>query len=288
MVTSDKLFFWLFQERTDRLQPLVASVLHHMEGYTFSAPAIKEREARLDGLFLPPPDQLPDKPALIMEAQMSADPEFFLRLFNEAGLLLRHQYRQGLPLRHWQVVVICPSREFNFGDPLPVQEFLRERLIWIELAPDRMPIDAPPIQRALGLLLLPEDQLNPTAKALQAQAEGTPLAGELPDVIAAILLSRFNGRSITEICAMGGITVDDFTSSVAYKEIFGLGRQEGRQAEAATMTMRLLNRRIGPLSPEQQTRIQSLPLASLEALADALLEFQGVADLNAWLLELDG
>ena len=28
---------------------------------------------------------------------------------------------------------------------------------------------------------------------------------------------------------MGGITVDDFTSSVAYREIFGLGRQEGRQ-----------------------------------------------------------
>jgi hypothetical protein len=34
-------------------------------------------------------------------------------------------------------------------------------------------------------------------------------------VIAAILLSRFNGRSITDICAMGGITVDDFTNSVA-------------------------------------------------------------------------
>lgn len=69
MVASDKLFFWLFQERTDRLQPLVASVINSMEGYTFSAPAIKEREARLDGLFLPPPDQLPDKPALIMEAK---------------------------------------------------------------------------------------------------------------------------------------------------------------------------------------------------------------------------
>ncbi|MEY4808446.1 MAG: hypothetical protein RLZZ206_2835 [Cyanobacteriota bacterium] len=28
---------------------------------------------------------------------------------------------------------------------------------------------------------------------------------------------------------MGGITVDDFTSSVAYREIFGLGQQEGEQ-----------------------------------------------------------
>jgi predicted transposase YdaD len=28
---------------------------------------------------------------------------------------------------------------------------------------------------------------------------------------------------------MGGITVDDFSSSVAYREIFGLGQQEGEQ-----------------------------------------------------------
>jgi hypothetical protein len=28
---------------------------------------------------------------------------------------------------------------------------------------------------------------------------------------------------------MGGITAYDFSSSVAYREIFGLGRQEGRQ-----------------------------------------------------------
>jgi len=97
----------------------------------------------------------------------------------------------------------------------------------------------------------------------------------MDDVIAAILLSRFNGRSITDICAMGGITLDDFTNSVAYKEIFGLGRQEGQQAEAASMTLRQLQRRCGSLSPEQQTRIQAIALAELEALAEALLDFQG-------------
>jgi predicted transposase YdaD len=122
------------------------------------------------------------------------------------------------------------------------------------------------------------------------------LAGELADVIAAILLSRFNGRSISDICAMGGITVDDFTNSVAYREIYGLGRQEGRQegqqegrqAEAAAMTQRLLQRRFGPLAPEQQARLQALPLAELEALADALLDFQTAADLSAWLGQRSG
>jgi hypothetical protein len=82
---------------------------------------------------------------------------------------------------------------------------------------------------------------------------------------------------------MGGITVDDFTSSVAYREIFGLGRQEGRQTEAAAITLRLLQRRCGTLSSAQQCRIQALPLAALETLAVALLDFQGPEDLAAWL-----
>jgi hypothetical protein len=105
------------------------------------------------------------------------------------------------------------------------------------------------------------------------------LASEIDDVIAAILVSRFSGRTIPEICAMGRITVDDFTSSVAYREIFGLGRQ----AEAAALTLRQLQRRCGTLSSAQQSRIQGLPLGDLEALADALLDFDGPEDLNAWL-----
>jgi len=284
VVASDKLFFWLFQERTERLLPLVTSLLADMEGYTFTAPVIKEREVRIDGLFLPPPEQLYDKPALIMEAQMAAKPDFFLRLYNESSLLLWHQHRQGQPLRFWRVLVICPSRDLNFGDPLPVAEFLRERVHWIELAPDRMPPSAPPLQKALGMLLLPEDQLPASSAAIRRQAAATPLAGEMDDVIAAILLSRFNGRSITDICAMGGITLDDFTKSVAYREIYGLGQQ----AEAASMILRQLQRRCGPLSPEQQSQIQALPLAELEALAEALLDFRGAADLTAWLSQRQG
>jgi predicted transposase YdaD len=278
MVASDKLFYWLFQQHAERIQPLVAELLPRMEGYVFSAPVLKEREYRLDGLFLPPPDQ-PDLPALILEAQMAADPGFLLRVYAETGRLLQQQDRQGRAIRHWQVVVICPSRDLNFGDPTPVREFVRERLVWIELAPERLPPTAPPLQKALSLLLQPEDQLPACSKAIRAEAAGTDLAAEIDEVIAAILLSRFNGRTVPEICAMGGITVDDFTSSVAYREIFGLGRQ----TEASVITLRQLQRRCGTLSPAQQSRIQALPLSALEALLDALLDFQGPEDLNTWL-----
>ena len=98
---------------------------------------------------------------------------------------------------------------------------------------------------------------------------------------------------------MGGITLDDFTQSVAYQEIFGRGEAQGEargvalgeargvalgqvQGEAK-VTLRLLARRCGPLSEEQETLIRGLPLMRLEALAEALLDFEGMADLNAWL-----
>jgi len=176
-----------------------------------------------------------------------------------------------------------------------VAEFLRERVQWIELEPAATDPTAPPLLRALALLVQPEEQIPASSAEIRAEVAGTAQEQELADVIAATLISRFNGRSISQLCAMGSITVDEFTQSVAYREIFGQGRQEGRQEgrkeglqegearEATKVTLRLLNRRCGPLSEATTTQIQALPLERLEALADALLDFQGPADLAAWL-----
>ena len=82
---------------------------------------------------------------------------------------------------------------------------------------------------------------------------------------------------------MGGITLDDFTQSVAYREIFGRGEAQGEARGEAKVTLRLLGRRCGLLTGEQESAIRSLPLERLEALAEALLDFEGMADLNVWL-----
>lgn len=148
-----------------------------------------------------------------------------------------------------------------------MREFVERRLVWIELAPERLPASAPPLQRALGMLLLPEDQLPACSRAIRAHAEGTRLGAEIHAVIAAILLWRFNGRTVPEIGAMGGIPVDDCTSSVAYREIVGLGhqqgqdegRQEGRQNEASAIAVLLLLHRFGAPTPSQEARIQAPP-----------------------------
>ena len=222
---SDKFVYWVFQSHPDwilELQPDLAAeaavdaagAAGSAGGYRFSAPVLKEREYRLDGLFLPPP-QRPDLPAVILEAQMAADPGF--------------------------------------------------------------------LRRALALLVQPEEQVPASSAALRQQVAGTDQALPLADVIAAIVITRFNGRSLKELCAMGGITLEDFSQSLAYRGIFGQGRLEGRQEGELDLTLRQLRRRCGLLDPDQEVRIRALSLERLEALAEALLDFKSPADLVAWL-----
>jgi predicted transposase YdaD len=96
---------------------------------------------------------------------------------------------------------------------------------------------------------------------------------------------------------IAGIPTDQLLHTRAAQDLLDRGRQEGEaQGEArgrqegeaqgeAKVTLRLLNRRCGPLSEATTARIQALPLEQLEALAEALLDFSGSADLAAWLEE---
>lgn len=62
--------------------------------------------------------------------------------------------------------------------------------------------------------------------------------------------------------------------------------KEGMQSEALTIVTRQLNHQIGTLTPELQQRIEQLQLAQLEDLAEELLDFSEVADLEAWLQQI--
>jgi hypothetical protein len=120
---------------------------------------------------------------------------------------------QELSIERWRVVVLCPSRQLHFGDPAPVAEFVEQRVRWIELL---------------------SAAINPTAPALVqalARVAGSSQAAEFDVVIAAIQVSKFNGQSIQELCAMGGISLEDFTQSVAYRKMLGRGRCKVRPEE---------------------------------------------------------
>ena len=103
-----------------------------------------------------------------------------------------------------------------------------------------------------------------------------------------MLVQRFPQLTEAQIMVIAGIPREEIRHTRAVQDWLAEGRQEGRQEgearEAAKMTLRLLSRRCGPLTDVTTAQIQVLPLEQLEALADALLDFQGPADLAAWLV----
>ena len=64
------------------------------------------------------------------------------------------------------------------------------------------------------------------------------------------------------------------------------GLVQGKQSEALSLIRRLLLRKVGTLTPELQQRIEQLQLTQLEDLAEELLNFSEVADLQAWLQQI--
>ncbi len=59
--------------------------------------------------------------------------------------------------------------------------------------------------------------------------------------------------------------------------------KEGRQEEAASIVLRLLGRRVGDVPTTMARRIRKLPVEKLEPLAEDLLDFESLADLEQWL-----
>ncbi len=145
----------------------------------------------------------------------------------------------------------------------------------------------------LSLLTLP---VRPVA---ELQASTQQILDRRPDLLSTVLtmlFERFPTLTSKEIMAIAGIPTDQLLHTRAAQDLLDRGRQEGeaqgeargRAAEAAAVTLRQLNRRCSPLSEATSTNIQALPLEQLEALADALLDFSGPADLAAWLAKHSG
>ena len=72
-----------------------------------------------------------------------------------------------------------------------------------------------------------------------------------------------------------------------YREIKEEGREEGTEAGERSLILRQLPRLVGELPQELRQRVETLSLSQLENLGVALLDFQGMDDLQAWLEALE-
>ena len=70
--------------------------------------------------------------------------------------------------------------------------------------------------------------------------------------------------------------------SVTYQEILQEGLQEGRKEGLVAIVLRLLTHKFWTLPPKLHTRITRLHIPRLESLAEAILDFQSLTDLELW------
>ncbi|MEH1868692.1 MAG: DUF4351 domain-containing protein [Nostoc sp.] len=64
--------------------------------------------------------------------------------------------------------------------------------------------------------------------------------------------------------------------------------QDIQQEKALSIVLRLLRRKVGTVPPAQLLKIQALDSIQLDNLAEALLDFSGLSDLEAWLAQNQG
>jgi Domain of unknown function (DUF4351) len=61
------------------------------------------------------------------------------------------------------------------------------------------------------------------------------------------------------------------------------GKTQGRVEEARLLVIRLLNRKLGNVSPQLLAKIEALPPERVELLGEDLLDFTSIANLEQWL-----
>jgi predicted transposase/invertase (TIGR01784 family) len=288
---TDKLFYRIFLSQPELIAELVPGV--PVCEYEYSAPVVKEKELRLDGVLTPID---PAAPVVFVEAQMQSDGEFYSRFF--AGLFLYlHQYKVARP---WRGLLILRRRGQELGPEVAYQMDLEQRVNRLYLEDLLTQPDLSPNLSILRLLALPDDDRDGAAIAARAILQNPPSPEEFRrrlDLVEAILVNKFHRLSPEEIRLMLDLREASVRDTRFFQDVFqeGIltgkqeGREEGREAGReegkVDLVLRLVARRCGMLSIEVQSQIRALPIDRIEALGDALLDFTGMADLVVWLEE---
>jgi predicted transposase YdaD len=286
---TDHWFYGLFQSAPDLITLLLPGAAAASLGpdapgdalYRFEAPELKAVNHRLDGVLWPRVSEsgTPEQPVVLLEVQMFSDPGFQHRLAAQSFRFLQ----QHPHVEHVALVVVTPHNRQRLGParpPLPLAQFWQQvhALSLEELSQQE---DLDPMLALLTLPVRPEAEL---------QASTQQILERRPDLLSAVLpivVERLKDQTEAQIMKLLGIPAKDLLHTRAVRDWFEQGRQvgevRGRAIGEAAVAIRLLNRRCGPLSEATSDCIKALPLERLEALTDALLDFNGPADLTRWL-----
>jgi predicted transposase/invertase (TIGR01784 family) len=274
---TDKWFYQLFLTMPGIIAELIPNIPSDCE-FDYIAPVIKEREFRLDGLFIPQSENW-NIPLIFLEAQMQSDAGFYGRYFAEIFLYLQ-QYPEKRP---WQGLLILHNRQQYLGESVPYQILLQEQVKCLYLE-DLLPrADISPNLALLKLLVLEEAEAFRLGRHILEESETQTTFQQRLNLIETILVNKFPYLGTQEILRMLDLKTADITQSRFYQEVVEVGRQEGLLAGEADLILRQLTRKYGALTPEVNQQIKALTIAELGDLGEALLDFVEMSDLETWL-----
>jgi predicted transposase YdaD len=280
---TDKLFYRIFLSQPALIAELLPGVPPDCE-FEYSAPVVKEIEVRLDGLLIPSSDDL-SLPLVFLEAQMQGDVNFYGRYFAGIYLYLR-QYKVNRP---WKGLLILNRRSQELGSEVPYQVQLDRQVQRLYLE-DLLPLkELSPNLAMLRLFFLPEEEVSTAARLI---LENPPTEAEFQrrlDLVEAILVNKFPQLSFEEVLQMLDLKEVNLSETRFYQDVLQKGLEQGREQEReqgvqreVDLVLRLLQRRCGVLEIDRQELVRSLTITQLESLGDALLDFNGMADLEVW------
>ncbi|WP_308256358.1 DUF2887 domain-containing protein [Geminocystis sp. GBBB08] len=239
--------------------------------FDYSAPVVKEKELRLDGLLTPLEDD-DNLPLVFLEAQMQKDTEFYSRYFGGIFIYI-HQYKVK---RNWRGLLILNDRNQDLGSEIPYQYLLNNQVQRLFLSDLLTAENLSPNLALLKLIVTPENKVVSEANKILESAENKEDFNLRLDLVEAILVNKFPQLTIEQIQKMINLREADITQTRFYQQVV--------QITEINMVIRLLNRRCGTLSDELQTKVRSLSIPQLESLGEALLDFQNISDLQNWLI----
>ncbi|MBE9163431.1 MULTISPECIES: Rpn family recombination-promoting nuclease/putative transposase [Microcoleaceae] len=295
----DSIFYKLFQEAPTLLFELLEESPSNAEQYRFDSVAVKEPKFEIDGVFLPP-DAAPGV-VYFCEVQFQRDELLYERLFGESFLYF---YRNRQRFTDWEAVVIYPSRSTEQSETHPYRSLTCSNQVHRVYLDELGAIEQLPLGVALMALTTIDEASTPEAARLllaRSQREESEAASRaIIEMLTTILVYKFTNLNRREAEAMLGITLEETRFYREAKEE-GIeqgieqgreqGIEQGREQEGRALILRLLNRRllnrrVGTLPESITSRIADLSIEQIETLAEELLDFQSIADLEIWLENL--
>ena len=175
-------------------------------------------------------------------------------------------------------MIIYPSRNTEQSDIYPHRGQLNSPQVRRVYLDELGNIRELPVWVALMVLTTLNEQQAPEearyliSRSSLEQPENTSRA--IIDLITTIITYKFEQLNRSEVEEMLGITLKE---TRLYQEI--------KEEEAQSLIFRQLTRRVGELPQEIRQRVENLSLEQLENLGEALLDFNSMTDLQAWLEE---